>query len=544
MKRKLAQIRSARVLRGGISKSQVLPLATDGSSVHNAWATRHSALLNTPSASHVGLKSCVQSSGGVMRPLCEEEEEEGDTSAARERKAQVAPPRVGKPRWTHMLSFEKTRCESMEEWTESATDSLPEKPPLRGSESQRFSRQGGLESAGNNNRHHNTTTNNNSNDNMNDDSNDNSSDLKWKQFGSLGELRCGLQEAMSRHNAGRSRFASRSVLLTRSHALLQQVQQSQEKRNSWRADKSMLALASFYLFDFLLSPRSRLLLLWAAWLLSGTVFFRYSLGVSWLRGFYESVNAGYGVFLTSPSLTAASHSFLLLHLTAGTLTVSGYLTLLASFLNYTHHRRQLAALSLTSRQQSCTGADASFCTRARGFLADNAIHVSFVSILLACTLWGCLALQWPLLDSFYFTISLLSTCGQVSLPDTASDADYFLVALFASVGVPLMAVSFGLWTHSLTRIGELRRLREAISSGVSSAELKLLQSSGIEDEDGYVELSEFALLMLLRINSLHPDFIKLAKYRFMHLKEPGCSVVPIDKIGCRRESLNAVSSID
>mmetsp|Transcript_13021 Transcript_13021/g.24020 ORF Transcript_13021/g.24020 Transcript_13021/m.24020 type:complete len:1166 (-) Transcript_13021:2023-5520(-) len=345
-------------------------------------------------------------------------------------------------------------------------------------------------------------------------------------------LRSGLEDAKKRRQRALSR-----ALMSRSHALLRRAHVLRARRRASPRHKSGLATASFLFFDFVFNVQVQAVALWLLWLLCGTLFFLLKDELSWSRALYQSVNTGYGVFLSRPRMDATGHAFILLHLITGTLIVAGGLTLLATHLNFKKHQRQVAALTVQKTHQAAGELGiqerGSLLRRARGWALDNLVHLCLATLVLTCTLLSSLAMDWPLLDALYFSVSMMSTGGQRAIPEDSPDFHYLATAVLACLGVPLMTVSLGLVTHRLSQLGEGGQLTASISAPIDPTELALLQRSGLESVPGQLEISEFAMLMMLRIGALHPDFIKLARYRFEYLKEPGASSLSIHSVGTR-----------
>ena len=349
----------------------------------------------------------------------------------------------------------------------------------------------------------------------------------------------GLNEAKAVRDQ-RSRHPSILIYCTRSLVMLRRAHNRNAKRNAVPTEQSCIAFAAFYFFDALFNPQYQALLMWLMWILVGTVFFTLHYQVSLMMGFYHSINTGYGVFLTKPLLNESAHVYILVHLLFGTMIVSGSLTLLATYVNFAKHKRQLEALTMNlpenNNPSSPSSADNERSTcyltnKAKLILKENILSELFLLLVLSCTTWSCVVHHRSALDGLYFTVSMFSTSGQVSLPEESPDWHYLVVGCFACVGVPLMALSLGLFTHTIIRYGEQDQMDNIIRKKISQEELELLRNIGLEDGNGYLDISEFAILMLFRIGALHRDFLKLAKYRFMQLKEPGTALLSISKLG-------------
>jgi hypothetical protein len=146
-------------------------------------------------------------------------------------------------------------------------------------------------------------------------------------------------------------------------------------------------------------------------------------------------------------------------------------------------------------------------------------HFLFSIWLLIMTVYVSVQHQWTFFDSLCFSTSVLSTGGFISLPEDASMFEYLMIAMFAMVGVPLMALSLGMFTHYISRLGEQSALVELINTGLSAEELSEMEDLEILDDDGHFDVSEYIILILLRIGALQPDLIKLTNIRFDQLQD-------------------------
>jgi hypothetical protein len=279
-----------------------------------------------------------------------------------------------------------------------------------------------------------------------------------------------------------------------------------------------------------------------------------------IRGFYETVNVGYGLYLTIPEFGESGFAFTTFHLMIGSVMISGAMAEFARYLNKVNDTDNLKAIRVQKRDAVTSPGDASSNSKVGvegeslsddtgasvrsaqsptqgrsscGWGVDKKallsfalhcwqnypFHFLFSSWLIIMTISVSFRHNWTFFDSLCFSTSILSTGGFIPLPENSSSFDYFMIAVFATIGVPLMALSLGMFTHFISRLGEQSALVELINAGISPEELAEMEDLEILDDDGHFDVSEYIILILLRIGALKPDLIKLTNIRFDQLQE-------------------------
>mmetsp|Transcript_5182 Transcript_5182/g.8531 ORF Transcript_5182/g.8531 Transcript_5182/m.8531 type:complete len:1142 (-) Transcript_5182:178-3603(-) len=308
----------------------------------------------------------------------------------------------------------------------------------------------------------------------------------------------------------------------------------------------------FYASGILYDPHVQFLVLWLIWLSCGAAIFIITYRTKGeenyvSRGMYEAINVGYGLYLTIPEFGESGYVFTIFHLMIGSVMISGAMAEFASYLNKVNDTDNLKAINISTPVNHAVNnkVEVEECEEEEGneaiqqhdsprktwsvdkrailsviyrFWLNYPFHVLFSIWLLIMTLVISLEHNWTFFDSLCFSTSVLSTGGFISLPENASTEDYFIVAAFAFVGVPLMALSLGMFTHSISRYGEQSALVELINAGISPEELSEMEDLEILDDDGHFDISEYIILILLRIGALKPDLIKLTNIRFDQLQ--------------------------
>ena len=149
------------------------------------------------------------------------------------------------------------------------------------------------------------------------------------------------------------------------------------------------------------------------------------------------------------------------------------------------------------------------------------IHGVFLLFSLVGIVWSCIRFKWSFVDGWYFAWCCLSTGGFYFIPSDYNDVDRFLVALYAAVGAPIMAVTFGLLAHKLSSALADSNLHAQINSKIVMDELDMAKRIGIEDGDGRMDANEYIILILVRIGALSPDLIAVISARFHVLDVEG-----------------------
>ena len=93
-----------------------------------------------------------------------------------------------------------------------------------------------------------------------------------------------------------------------------------------------------------------------------------------------------------------------------------------------------------------------------------------------------------------------------------------------------MAVTFGMMAHALMSLGEAAELSSKVNSFLTEEELDMANRIGIDDSDGYLDCSEYIILMLVRIGALRPELLQVIKHRFDDLDCHGTGSISYNDI--------------
>jgi hypothetical protein len=104
-----------------------------------------------------------------------------------------------------------------------------------------------------------------------------------------------------------------------------------------------------------------------------------------------------------------------------------------------------------------------------------------------------------------------------AIPDDSPSWAYLFTAFYVIIGMPLMAFSCGLFANEIANMGSSGMLEAKINARITTDELEMMKSFGIEDGDGAIDKTEYAILVLVRIGALAPDLIRVINIRFQQL---------------------------
>ena len=189
--------------------------------------------------------------------------------------------------------------------------------------------------------------------------------------------------------------------------------------------------------------------LWFLWLLIGTIFYTFVMGISGFRGFYIAVNVGYSIGWAN--ISEGSHNnakwFSVFFLLVGASFVGAALNAFSEYIVTEEKNWYIRELDKNKYLIDVKRAkyDYNIAEVIRLWAVYNWTRFEAVFLWCFCliisTSCACTFNDWRFIDGFYFSLSCLSTGGIVALPDDAPEIFYGLTGLFCAVGVPLMALS-------------------------------------------------------------------------------------------------------
>lgn len=124
---------------------------------------------------------------------------------------------------------------------------------------------------------------------------------------------------------------------------------------------------------------------------------------------------------------------------------------------------------------------------------------------------------WDPIQGLYFAFSSLSTGGNHGIPLDSPDYVFFIVGLWASLGVPVMGLAMGSIAASVVSTNQNKKTLAIIYSPISGNEEKVFSELQINANEKYLNKDEFLLLVLLRLGAVDTQLIKQIYERFNEL---------------------------
>ena len=132
-------------------------------------------------------------------------------------------------------------------------------------------------------------------------------------------------------------------------------------------------------------------------------------------------------------------------------------------------------------------------------------------------IWSCVYVKWTVYDGLYFVTSGLATGGMWPIPDDSPEWYFFFVGVYVSCGVPIMALAVGTLADVVANSRNEMQLEEKMNARVTDEELQMMTDCGIENGDGYIDMAEFVILILVRLRAVSPELIGVIEDRFVML---------------------------
>jgi len=374
-----------------------------------------------------------------------------------------------------------------------------------------------------------------------------------------------LKETINDRSNVRASTLHRMNKINAAHLELMRKQLTLQQRISESDD---LCFVLFTLLQVLLSdPYVQAFLVWLMWLLAAALFYCLKMNLSFYRGFYMSVNVGYAIYWSQEETDGIEKAFSVCHIIVGQVIVSFALAAFAHTLTNSSKEwysaesdkeevsspvkfdllqgiRNSMTLSpgLDEEGEDHVDDKSNFVPiktlllghlsvlfkRLHYFYRQNRVHFFLLLYLVFGIVWSSMTVGWPLIESLYFTITSLSTGGIWSIPEDSDDVTYFIVAVFTCTGAPIMCLSGGVFAHRLSRIGEAAHVLKTIQAAITLNELEMMNKLDIDDGDGFIDQTEYIILILVRLKAIRPELIAAIIARFHHLDPDGLGAVPYE----------------
>ena len=267
---------------------------------------------------------------------------------------------------------------------------------------------------------------------------------------------------------------------------------------------------------------STFFLAWIVWLLTGTLFYAYApeQKLGFAKGLYMAVNIGYSIGFGYPTEDYVQYQwFSSFYVIVGASFVAAALGFFADavgqdFGNWFEQQQQ------RQEYENALKNGKGYFHKIKYWIVDKeedirAVAIWFVWVFIMIT-YSMVQIGWPLVEAQYFAISTCSTGGHWSIPIDSPDWMYALTAVFAALGVPLMAVAMATIARGLVSYGDIDATKATILETVTKEELDMLAKLGLENGDGVVDKAEFLVLCMVRTGT-DPELLSFIANRFDEL---------------------------
>jgi hypothetical protein len=224
--------------------------------------------------------------------------------------------------------------------------------------------------------------------------------------------------------------------------------------------------------------------LYSTFLLVGTLFYTYYEGYGWSKGHFYAVNVGLNIgWGWTEEESDGSKAFSIIYLLVGFTLLALFVVIIGEQTYSGEQRRKalvrhLEYVELKREVEAGLVQPESLGQHLLRFFRQHTIPLHlFVAWLLYVAvgvIWSTLVVEeFSVLDGFYFILSSLSAGGMYSLPDDSPEYLYGITGIFTAIGIPLMALTFGLLVFSLILPFSHDDLLRALVKAVSQEEHKL-----------------------------------------------------------------------
>ena len=166
---------------------------------------------------------------------------------------------------------------------------------------------------------------------------------------------------------------------------------------------------------------------------------------------------------------------------------------------------------------------------------ENRVYVLFGAWLCLGVTWGACKQGWDLVTAAHFTVSALATGGLTAPPVNADGVlpadDALFVGAYCLVGIPLFAIVLSKVARAIVERHVAQAERQAIATPMRPAEFELAKSL-CTAEDGFVHLSDFIVLHLLRKGKVTLDGMRMLRAQFEMLDRDASGRLALEEACC------------
>lgn len=245
-------------------------------------------------------------------------------------------------------------------------------------------------------------------------------------------------------------------------------------------------------------------LLWAMWMIVGTVFYSIGDKFGWQRGFYLAVNVGYAIGWGYPlDPTRESQWFSTFFVIVGSClcayTAGCFLVLITKPSWPTMSTEETGIIQILWNFASC-------------FRIQIGIISFFMIWIFIMQMWALFSIPgWMFIDSLYFAISSCSSGGLIAIPNN-SPLDYFaVVGALTLLGVPIMRLAVISFVDLYFQLFQSHTVRRQLNHvAIDSTHIQTLSSLGKDTcRDGLVDKVEYILLCCMQVKLIASSLVRI-----------------------------------
>ena len=233
------------------------------------------------------------------------------------------------------------------------------------------------------------------------------------------------------------------------------------------------------------------------------------MNVSFMKGFYSSVNVGYSIYWTADESDPIEKAFSVIHLLIGQVFMSVLMAVVASNLIITksvwYGEKQLQELWEKRRRSYSTLRLVYYYIVY--FVYCYRVTLLFLVWLAVGATWSCHTIKWPVVQGIYFAITSLSMGGIWSIPENSADSSYFFVAIYTAFGAPILLLNASIMAEYIAHLGDSYLVENVVYRTVNQKEIEYMQRVGMEDGSGQLDEQEYVLLTLIRLKALPHEIV-------------------------------------
>ena len=285
----------------------------------------------------------------------------------------------------------------------------------------------------------------------------------------------------------------------------------------------MSGVFSLIVFVFFIIDVNRVL-----WLVLAGLFYSLKMNVSYMKGFYSSVNVGYSIYWTADERDSVEKAFSVVHLLIGQVFMSVLMAVVASNLIITksvwYGEKQLQEQLKLQRLNDST--PQLMLHYIQYFISKYKVSVLFFVWLALGATWSCLTVRWPVIQGVYFAITSLSMGGIWSIPENSEDSSFFFVAIYTAIGAPILLLNASIIAEYIAHLGNSYLVENVVYRAVNQKEIEYMQRVGMEDGSGQLDEQEYVLLTLIRLRALPHEIVSTIVEMFNILDDNNSGNIP------------------